>query len=240
MSVTILPASKNFSSVEDVYLAARCAEKRIYTDEEVCRLPAIAKEHLYFKEWQIRKQTFKTIVRFLKTKGNIRTLMDLGCGNGWMCNNLAKEGYAVTGVDINKVELEQAARLFSTLPFYYADVMTATKIGKFDAVLLAAALQYFPEPEKLIRHLKKEYLHSDGLIVIADTKFYDVKDVNEASERSLTYYRSIQQPLMANNYFHHAAKIFRSFKHERIRNSYAGISSFPFFRKHPFDIYIVY
>ena len=76
--------------------------------------------------------------------------MELGCGNGWLTHHLAmiKNSYVV-GVDINRFELEQAARVFNNFnnhKFFYADVFADYfKLGDFDIILLAGSIQYFKD-----------------------------------------------------------------------------------------------
>ena len=47
----------NTDNFETAYIRLRKWEKRIYADEEVAQLPVVTATHLYYKEWQLRKES---------------------------------------------------------------------------------------------------------------------------------------------------------------------------------------
>jgi nucleoside-diphosphate-sugar epimerase len=59
-----------------------------------------------------------------------------------MSNQLCQSGYEVVGVDMNTLELDQAKRLLEKeqLTFVNGDVFRDLDIGKFDCVVISAAL----------------------------------------------------------------------------------------------------
>lgn len=78
-----------------------------------------------------------TIEQILK-KYNIKTVLDLSCGTGSQAFWLAREGFEVTGADINKKMLkiakEKAKQEKQKIQFLNGD-MRSTHIGEFDAVI---------------------------------------------------------------------------------------------------------
>ena len=50
------------------YTLLREKEQRIYSDEEVTRLPVIDSPHPHFKEWLIRKKSSDTLLKYLQKK----------------------------------------------------------------------------------------------------------------------------------------------------------------------------
>jgi SAM-dependent methyltransferase len=200
--------STYLQSVESAYLSVRTKEGRVYTDDQVLLVQELSKSHPQHKEWMIRKDSLKKIINVLKDNPKVNRILDLGCGNGWMSNSLNKAGYEVVGLDINRLELEQAARLFTNCTFFEGDVFDdVTDLQFFDAIIISAALQYFKDPILLIEHLKKNLLNQNGFIVIADTKFYKMQDVKSAQLRTQTYYQQMQISEMTSHYFHHQIDI---------------------------------
>lgn len=138
-------------------------------------------------------------------------ILDLGCGNGWMSNRLAEiPTWEVVGIDVNQVELIQAARLFGreNLQFFYAHLpdlglSAPDAIGQFDCIVLAASLQYFPDLEALVSYLKL-LLCQGGEIHVIDTHFYhDEVAAAAAKQRTVDYYSNLGVPEMAFFYHHH-------------------------------------
>lgn len=212
--------SVNLQDVEKAYLKVRAKEERIYSDEQVKRLPEISKTHSQYNEWQIRKDSLKKIVECIGQQSTAKRVLDLGCGNGWMSNAIQQKGYDVVGVDINQLELEQAARLFPHCTFYERDIFDdTTDFHQFDVIVISAALQYFQQPLKLIKKLKEELLVNNGQILIADTKFYKTEEIGAARMRSENYYHSLQVDDMVHHYFHHNVEILHQMNAQVVRNN---------------------
>jgi SAM-dependent methyltransferase len=200
--------SEQLEHVEKAYLKVRAKEDRIYPDELVKNFPKVDRRHPQYKEWLIRQDSLLSITQFLTSKPQLKRILDLGCGNGWMSNCLQQQGYEVVGVDINTTELEQAARLFPSVTFYELDIFQdVSMLGKFDAVIISAALQYFEFPAPLLVKLKTSLLLQGGILMIADTKFYSHQEIEAARQRSKSYYKQLQSEEMAAHYFHHHEEI---------------------------------
>lgn len=96
-----------------IYLDVRDKEERLYTDEVTAQLPYVSKSQPYYKEWNMRQKSTKRVKSYLIKKSRPLKILDLGCGNGWFSNQLSEiPNTEVYGIDVNDVELEQAARLF--------------------------------------------------------------------------------------------------------------------------------
>ena len=53
----------------------------------------------------------KTLLRLIDShRGQIRSLLDVGCGNGWFCHAMAKRGIHSIGVDLSAKKIETARR----------------------------------------------------------------------------------------------------------------------------------
>jgi ubiquinone/menaquinone biosynthesis C-methylase UbiE len=193
---------------EKLYTQLRQREGRIYTDIEVVNLPEINLTHPHYKEWQIRKESSHKLVDHLKKRKQPLDILEIGCGNGWLCHRLAKIPESkVIGVDINFAEVQQAARVFyynPNLHFIYGDAETGLfEDHQFDIIVFAASIQYFPSLSNPINNALR-LLKSNGNIHIIDSPFYTLAELAAARQRSFLYYKQAGFPEMASQYFHHS------------------------------------
>jgi len=207
---------------EKKYITTRSMENRLYSDEEVMRLPEIHPDHTHYQEWQLRKRSCRRLFRYLATRKRHRDILEIGCGNGWLSHQLATmPGTRVTGMDINFTELQQAARVFSDDPnlnFIHGDIRSGI-IGErqFDYILFPASIEYFPSLKKII-YLALSYLKPEGELHILDSRLYRPAEIEIARRRTLTYYTSLGYPEMADFHFHHNVQDLRYFDHRILYN----------------------
>tara|TARA_R110000796_G_scaffold252640_2_gene389811 strand:- start:61558 stop:62355 length:798 start_codon:yes stop_codon:yes gene_type:complete len=191
---------------EKGYLRVREKEGRILDESEIVGLPNLPKSHKYSAEWGLRVKSVERIIKHLKTKETNGPILDLGCGNGWFTNCLSlATSSLVLGVDINKIELDQAASIFNrgNLFFCYANIWNAPfKKGVFQTITLNGSIQYFSSFHKVISNLL-ELLVPNGEIHIIDSPFYSLEEAKKARERTEEYYIGIGEVDFANSYFHH-------------------------------------
>ncbi len=201
---------------EKDYLEIREKENRIYNDAVVQTLPTISPAHPLANEWKARKASLKKLIEIIRVK-NHRTILELGCGNGWLSHNLATLLKAeICGIDINETELLQAAKLFSqfkNLSFLYADVFSMNlQEEMFDAIILGSSIQYFDSIEILLTRLS-ELLSPRGSIYIIDSSFYNnAKEAELAKERSFTHFTNLGVPSLISRYHHHTFASLSGFK----------------------------
>ena len=201
---------------EETYLALRRKEGRIYSDEEVRWLPSVDVSHPYFAEWRIRKHSCDKLVGYLRRKKQSLKILEVGCGNGWLCYQLSKiEHGKVTGIDINKTELNQAQRIFGkidNLEFLAAEIADEKiRHKKFDIIIFAASIQYFPSLEKIISSCL-QMLNANGEIHILDSHFYSDSGSVTARNRSEEYFQSMGFSQMTQHYFHHETQQLKKYK----------------------------
>ena len=206
---------------EDLYLAVRRLEKRIYTDEQLLRLPDIDPVHVHSAEWAIRKRSCMRLVNYLKRKKRSLRILEVGCGNGWLSAKLAEiPGADVIGLDINQSEINQASRVFvrDNLEFVY-DIFNENTFPdmEFDVIVFAASLQYIPSVKSII-DLSLSQLSSDGEIHVMDTHFYKPEEIPRADTRCRSYYKALGFPQMAEHYFHHCIEELSGLKHHILLN----------------------
>lgn len=196
-----------FATAEASYLAVRKAEGRVLTPEALRMLPRAPAGDPHVREWRIRAATTDRLIAHLRKHFHQPRILDLGCGPGWMIARIVTELDATAvGIDCNRSELERGAEAFSSvegLELVYGDIFEpVVEVDSFDAVLVSAALQYFPDPRSLLNRLL-QLLKTDGEILIADTALYSKDEVGKAAERSMRYYTELGFPEMADYYHHH-------------------------------------
>ncbi|MEZ7901661.1 MAG: methyltransferase domain-containing protein [Flavobacteriales bacterium] len=193
---------------ERLYLETRNSESRVLIDEEVKLLPLTDFNYKLHAEWNLRKQTSDRFLYYLNKK-TFKTILDIGCGNGWFTNLLAQSNLdsKVIGIDINKVELEQASIIFNSdnLQFLYFDIFDDLSLfdSKFDLITLNASAQYFPDFENLQGRIK-QFLTPKGEIHILDSPFYKKQEIAQAKERTKQYYKSLGSEELSDFYHHHS------------------------------------
>lgn len=215
--VMYLSDPKTYTLFENLYLKVREKEGRIYPDPVVKNSPDFDRDHPLYPEWRIRGKSLNKLEAYLTQRAKQRTILDLGCGNGWLANRLAQIPQCrVFAVDLNRLELEQGARVFldnAFLHFVYGDIFeNAFQPESFDLILLASSIQYFSDIPRLINRLL-DLLRAHGEIHIIDSPFYTQKSAVAARQRSLDYYQELGFPEMADRYYHHLWTEFAGFHH---------------------------
>lgn len=217
-------------------MASREKENRLYSDEQVARLPFTEPSHAYHNEWQVRKRSAFRLINYLDTKSKPLFILEVGCGNGWLSDKLAElKNSTVIGIDINKTELNQAKRIFGkkqNLKFAEGDLNNIEFDKKFDIIIFAASIQYFHFFSQIIGRAFSQ-LNQAGEIHILDTHFYQVKDLELARKRSRLYYESIGYGKMAEFYFHHSFDLLKSLNYKILFNPF-NIKNRLFAKKDPF------
>ena len=206
------------NAFEGVYLQLRIKENRIHTDEAVKHLPELDRQHPNRREWEMRKTTLQKLIKYLRASG-ATSVLELGCGNGWLSYNLSNSLNAeICAVDVNETELMQAGRVFNgkeNLCFIYTNIFSCVlKPKKFDAIVLGSSIQYFEDLENLFITLL-DLVSTSGSIYIVDSPIYNNKAAASAAKtRSVKYFDSLGFSAMAQQYFHHTFEDLDNFNYE--------------------------
>lgn len=201
-----------------LYTQLRSKEQRVYTDAEVVKLPKIGAGHPHFKEWLVRQRSCKRLIKHLNKKNKPLDILEIGCGNGWLSAQLAKNTSGqVVGMDINAEELAQASRVFSdttNLRFIPGDIrVVQPDHSSFDVIVFAASIQYFSSLAEILQPAFQG-LRAGGEIHIIDSIFYKKNDVAAARQRTKHYYTNLGFPEAADYYYHHCIEDLEKFSFE--------------------------
>ena len=212
----VLMSEPNHFDFEHAYIATRKKEERVLNDKEVLGLPEIGKQNPHFREWKIRKHSSSKLIECLYKRRltDKDWILDVGAGNGWFSNILAKELKAnVLAIDINMHELEQAARVFNqkNVIFAYLDLLKKPLEHQSCAtIIFNSSFQYFDDPKQVL-DLCLKMLSKDGEIHIIDSPIYEQDKIAAAKQRSLEYYLQLDCQHMAEYYHHHNKSLFEQY-----------------------------
>ena len=193
----LTPPKSNF---EAQYKSIRHKEGRWLSDAEVEQLPQVNPKSPHYAEWKKRSWILNKFETYLSLSA-FNTVLDIGCGNGWMTHRTANYCDKITGLDVGKEELEQATRCFGSenIEFVCCDNWTLLPKNHFDLVYFAGSFHYF-EPSLEFWSLLKSLLTSNGEIHIFETQFYSESERAEARSRSEEYFQSLGQDV---DYYNH-------------------------------------
>jgi SAM-dependent methyltransferase len=198
--------SKVSPQFEELYLRALRKENRIYSDAEVKELPKAFFYNLHRQEWADREKNANRLLAYLRKVQGDSQLLDIGCGNGWLANRIARmEQFKVWGIDINLFALQQAKRVFNAanLHFAYGDIFEDIfPTARFDCIILNQTIDFFPDLAQLINRCRY-FLKSGGEIHIIDSPLYQDKELESARQKSIQHFENLGVPEMSDFYFHH-------------------------------------
>lgn len=93
------------------------------------------------------------VLRAFPEKGSGRRVLDVGCGDGYLGQELARRGYHVTGIERADGHTNEFP---SSVHLIEADLENGlpSLMDKFDYVLCADILEHLRRPEQLLRDIK--------------------------------------------------------------------------------------
>jgi release factor glutamine methyltransferase len=216
----IVERKSDADSFVDLYIGLRSKEGRMYTDEELNRLPDIRPDHPLAGEWALRKNSAAEIYVYHFLQRKPFDILEIGCGNGWLTHKLSTiKRCRASGIDINEPELEQAKRVFGEsdhLRFINGDIRDGVlKNRHFDVIIFAASIQYFDNLEEIL-DCALRHLAPGGKIHIMDSFFYKQSQQQAARMRSRKYFEMLGFPAMFGYYFHHSFSELKKFKYKML------------------------
>jgi 2-polyprenyl-6-hydroxyphenyl methylase/3-demethylubiquinone-9 3-methyltransferase len=106
-------------------------------------------------------------------RANVSTVLDLGCGNGSFSGWLAREGFAVTGLDHSQSGIDLAARCYPQASFDRHDLvapLSEVHSGRYDAVVAVEVIEHLLLPRLLLQNAR--FALKTGGVLIVTTPFH--------------------------------------------------------------------
>lgn len=199
---------QKYNTFEECYTMWLRKEQRLFSDEQVTKLPSVPRSNPHYREWNSRKYSSKRLIRYLESQKRRLDILEIGCGNGWLSYQMATIPDAkVVGVDINSAELNQAKRVFtyrSNLEFIQGDVLSGILYDrKFDVIVFAASIEYFPSVCRITQFLFQYLLKPQGEVHILDTPLFTFRSLPTARLKTIARFARSGFPEMINYHFHH-------------------------------------
>ncbi|MDD2751982.1 MAG: class I SAM-dependent methyltransferase [Candidatus Omnitrophica bacterium] len=119
--------------------------------------------------YQFKKDRFSShslILRELKSSGEGKSLLDVGCGRGYLAAILTQRGYKVTGVDNSLESLDFARKVCSRVIHADLEKWDADVAGKFDYILFADVLEHLRDPLEVLRRILP-LLKDNGTVLLS-------------------------------------------------------------------------
>src|ERR1044071_3925316 len=92
----------------------------------------------------------RVFVDLVKKLEGVRSICDLGCGNGHITGRLAELGYQVTGVDASASGIAIARRAYPNVEFVEALIDRRLRLGEFDLVVSSDVIEHMYRPSDLL------------------------------------------------------------------------------------------
>lgn len=146
------------------------------------------------------------ITRKLK-KYQVKKVLDLGCGSGWLSIFMTKYGFEVTGIDIAKPAIELGKVWASednvNVNFLIGDVLNLPfKEGSFDAVVCNSTLEHFrlDQAEKIFERISKVLVDKGYLFGCFDEVGTGKGEYYELGDSTHVYIDEMRKGMMLRNY----------------------------------------
>lgn len=101
--------------------------------------------------------------------GKVKSILDIGCGNGHIANFLKSKGYDVVGVDYSKQAIDLAKKTYPNIPFYKIAVEDENLDNLFEKdfnlIICTEVISHIYDPAILF-HVAKKNLNKDGSLII--------------------------------------------------------------------------
>jgi 2-polyprenyl-3-methyl-5-hydroxy-6-metoxy-1,4-benzoquinol methylase len=123
----------------------------------------------------VHSYILQPLLKILSKKDN-RVILDIGCGNGWLCNHLIKLGYNAYGVDASESGIA-IARQSNPDRFFLQDI-TVNKLPeelseiKFNTIISTEVIEHLYAPREYLNVCRSILKNSGGGELILTTPYH--------------------------------------------------------------------
>lgn len=152
-----------------------------------------ATENLKRHPWELaRVNTLAKILEMIEDPESISSILDVGCGDGFIANNALKElpVERIDGIDINlrDSELKKLSSLYHNINFH--NTFATLKTRKYRLVLLLDVLEHIEDDISFLTEIVEKYLDLEGYCLITAPAF---NCMFSSHDRFLRHYRRYNQ-----------------------------------------------
>lgn len=125
------------------------------------------------------KVTNRAVLEIFKKEGKMK-ILDAGCGEGYLCRLLAKQGHKLTGIDFCPDLIEAAQKLEKEKPLgikYLSGDFRATNLpaGSFNAIVSHQTIHEINNPQKAFQEFKRLLKKKGRLVLLFIHPCFDVE-----------------------------------------------------------------
>lgn len=133
-------------------------------------------------------------------RGEVRSLLDIGCGGGKNSFHL-KKSFAVTGIDISEPMLSNAQELNPECTFHVGDMRTLDLGMEFDSAYLNDSVAYMTTKEDLAAAFESGYKHlRPGGVMVVFAEYFKESYSQNKTMTSTYQTGDIEITFVENNY----------------------------------------
>ena len=113
------------------------------------------------------------------------SFLDLGCGNGWVVRNVAKNELCIraVGIDGARQMISNAELRGGDTEYIVANINSYTSNQKYDVIHSMEVLYYLKDPSEVVRKISKSWLNEGGRLIIGIDHYYENTDSHSWQEK---------------------------------------------------------
>ncbi|MBA7713937.1 Ubiquinone biosynthesis O-methyltransferase [subsurface metagenome] len=125
------------------------------------------------KDETTRSLNLERVKLLLNYVGSNKRVLDLGCGDGGVCNALHEQENEVVGVDLEGV-VEIAKQKYPHLEFISADLSQKFPFAdhEFDIIYAYEILEHIPDDKQFLKECHRVLIDGGSLVITTPNKFY--------------------------------------------------------------------
>ena len=125
----------------------------------------------------------RKVLKVLSKRGK-SLLLDVGCSHGAFSFEMARKGYAVVGIDVNRESVEVGRKIqrclgLKDVVFHHMDILSNDFPEKqFDVIMMFETLEHIKEDSKVIREFDR-ILKDEGILIVSVPYTENVEEYHE-------------------------------------------------------------
>jgi len=114
------------------------------------------------------------------------SFLDLGCGNGWVVREIAKNPlcYRAVGIDGSENMISKANSLSNDdVEYILEDINSFSSKEKYDIIHSMEVLYYLDNPKEILKKVLNNWLENNGRLIIGIDHYYENTDSHSWEEK---------------------------------------------------------